>query len=57
MKNKNKKNNKENKKRIHIIVDAELHRKFKMMTAAEGKKMTEVIIEFIKDYIKGRRIK
>ncbi len=38
--------------RMSIVIDRELHHAFKAAAAAEGKKMTELIVEFIKDYTK-----
>jgi ParG len=47
-------------KRMNLNVPVELHNSFKATTAAEGKNMTDVLLEFIKDYVaknspKGRR--
>lgn len=39
------------RKRINLNVEANLHDAFKAATAAEGKKMTDVLIEFIKQYV------
>jgi len=48
---------------MNLNVPIELHNAFKSATAAEGKNMTDVLLEFIHDYImknssskpKGRR--
>jgi ParG len=50
-------------KRLNLNVPFQLHNAFKSATAAEGKNMTDVLLEFIQDYIsknsspkpKGRR--
>jgi hypothetical protein len=50
-------------KRMNLNVPLDLHNNFKSVTAAEGKNMTDVLLEFIRDYItkhssakpKGRR--
>jgi hypothetical protein len=50
-------------KRMNLNVPAELHNTFKSMTAAEGKNMTDVLLDFIQQYVskhpypktKGRR--
>jgi hypothetical protein len=50
-------------KRMNLNVPVQLHNAFKSTTAAEGKNMTDVLLEFIQDYItkhalskpKGRR--
>ena len=38
-------------KRMNLNVETNLHDAFKAATAAEGKKMTDVLIEFIKEYV------
>lgn len=38
-------------KRMNLNVEAGLHDAFKAATAAEGKKMTDVLIEFIQQYV------
>jgi hypothetical protein len=49
---------------MNLNVPAELHNTFKSMTAAEGKNMTDVLLDFIQQYVskpvsssktKGRR--
>ena len=48
---------------MNLNVPIELHNAFKSTTAAEGKNMTDVLLEFIQDYVmknstskpKGRR--
>jgi hypothetical protein len=39
-------------KRMNLNVEVDLHNAFKAATAAEGKNMTDVLLEFIQDYIK-----
>ena len=39
-------------KRMSLIIDPDLHRAFKLAAVAEGKEMSEVLIEFIKDYVR-----
>ena len=36
---------------MNLIVPVELHNAFKSATAAQGQNMTEVLLEFIQDYI------
>ena len=38
-------------KRMNLNVPVELHNSFKATTAAQGKNMTDVLMEFIKDYV------
>jgi len=49
---------------MNLNVDADLHNSFKAVTAAQGKNMTDVLLEFIAQYVskhssqparKGRR--
>ena len=46
-------------KRMNLNVPVELHNSFKSVTAAQGKNMTDVLLEFIRSYVKsspkGRR--
>jgi hypothetical protein len=44
-------------KRMNLNVPLELHNSFKSLTAAQGKNMTDVLLEFIQQYVKskGRR--
>ena len=46
-------------KRMNLNLPIELHNSFKATTAAQGLNMTDVLMEFIKDYLKkspkGRR--
>jgi ParG len=49
-------------KRMNLNVPLELHNAFKSVTAGQGKNMTDVLLEFIQNYItknspkpKGRR--
>lgn len=36
---------------MSLIISPELHRAFKMATVAEGKEMSEVLIQFIERYV------
>lgn len=38
--------------RLTIIIDRELHTQFKMAAAAQRQQMTEVLIDFIRDYVR-----
>lgn len=38
-------------KRMNLNVPIELHNRFKSLTAAEGANMTDVLLEFIRDYV------
>ena len=45
---------------MNLNVNAEIHNAFKAATAAKGLRMTDVLLEFIQDYVKksgpkGRR--
>ena len=44
-------------KRMNLNVPLELHNSFKSLTAAQGLNMTDVLLEFIQQYVKskGRR--
>jgi len=50
-------------KRMNLNVPLELHNQFKSVTAAAGSNMTDVLLDFIRDYVaehsspkpKGRR--
>ena len=50
-------------KRMNLNVPVELHNSFKSVTAAQGQNMTDVLLEFIQQYVakhsspqpKGRR--
>ncbi len=49
-------------KRMNLNVPLELHNNFKSVTAAQGQNMTDVLLEFIQNYVtkhsakpKGRR--
>jgi hypothetical protein len=51
-------------KRLNVNIAADLHRRFKSTTAAKGLEMTDVLLEFIQQYVakndpaaprKGRR--
>jgi predicted HicB family RNase H-like nuclease len=36
---------------MSLIISPDLHRAFKVAAAAEGREMTELILEFIQDYV------
>ena len=38
-------------KRLNLHIDPELHRAFKTAAAAQGKKMTDLVIDFIESYV------
>jgi hypothetical protein len=48
-------------KRMNLNVPVELHNAFKSISAAEGKNMTDILLEYIRSYVadhspkKGRR--
>jgi hypothetical protein len=44
-------------KRMNLNVPVDLHNSFKSLTAAQGLNMTDVLLEFIQQYVKskGRR--
>jgi hypothetical protein len=39
-------------KRMNVNIEAPLHDSFKAATAAQGENMTDVLLDFIRDYIK-----
>lgn len=39
-------------KKMNLNVEVDLHNAFKASTAAQGKSITEVLLEFIRDYVK-----
>jgi hypothetical protein len=39
-------------KRMNINIEASLHDAFKAATAAQGKNMTDVLLDYIADYVK-----
>ena len=41
----------EEMKRLNVHIDLELHNAFKAATAARGENMTDVILNFIEDYV------
>ena len=41
-------------KRLNMNVPRDLHDAFKAATAAEGKQMTDVLMDFIHDYVQRR---
>ncbi len=34
-----------------LLIPTQLHREFKTATAAQGKKMTDVLLDFIREYV------
>lgn len=44
-------------KRMNLNVPIELHNSFKAVTAAEGKNMTDILLEFIRSYVDKREPK
>jgi uncharacterized protein (DUF1778 family) len=44
-------------KRMNLNVDANMHNAFKAATAAQGENMTDVILQFIQDYVKKNGVK
>ena len=36
---------------MSLIIPPDLHRAFKVAAASEGKQMTELILDFIRDYV------
>ena len=43
-------------KRMNLNVEVELHNAFKGATAAQGKKMTDVLLEYIKQYVEKNKV-
>jgi hypothetical protein len=43
-------------KRMNLNVPVKLHSSFKSITAAEGQNMTDVLLEFIEDYIRRHAV-
>ncbi len=43
---------KEGYKKMNVNVETDLHNAFKAAAAAQGKSITEVLLEFIRDYVK-----
>ena len=43
-------------KRMNINIEASMHDAFKAATAAQGKNMTDVLLDFIADYVKKHGI-
>ena len=41
-------------KRVNLNIPIELHNAFKSVTAGEGKNMTDVLLEFIQQYVAER---
>lgn len=39
-------------KKMNLNVEVDLHNAFKAATAAQGKSITEVLLAFIRDYVK-----
>ena len=44
-------------KRVNLNIPADLHNEFKSATAAEGQKMTSVLLRFIKEYVAHHKAK
>ena len=42
-------------KRMNINVEASLHNAFKAAAALQGKEMTEVLLEFLKSYVRQHK--
>jgi hypothetical protein len=42
-------------KRVNINIPIELHNRFKASTAAQGREMTVVLLEFIQEYVAKHR--
>jgi predicted HicB family RNase H-like nuclease len=38
-------------KRLNVNITTELHRRFKSATAAQGLEMTDVVLQFIEQYV------
>ncbi len=43
--------NQPEEKRLNVILPVDLHRDFKVAAAAQGKNMTDVLMEFIWEYV------
>lgn len=39
-------------KRLNVIISTQLHSQFKSLAAAQGEKMTDILLEFIRDYVR-----
>jgi len=46
---------KEGFKKMNLNVEVKLHNDFKAVTAIQGKSMTDVLLEFIRDYVQKHR--
>jgi hypothetical protein len=46
---------KEGFKKMNLNVEVKLHNDFKAVTATQGKSMTDVLLEFIRDYVQKHR--
>jgi hypothetical protein len=44
-------------KRMNLNVPVELHNAFKSTTAVQGQNMTDVLLEFIKEYVERHSVK
>lgn len=40
---------------MSLIIPPDLHRAFKTATAADGKQMTDVLLEFIREYVEQHK--
>ena len=38
-------------KRVNLNIDAKLHRDFKIATVMQGKRMSDVLLDFIRQYV------
>ena len=46
---------KEGFKKMNLNVEVKVHNDFKAVTAAQGKSMTDVVLEFIREYVQKHR--
>jgi hypothetical protein len=46
---------KEGFKKMNLNVEVKLHNDFKAVTATQGKSMTDVLLEFIRDYVQKHK--
>jgi hypothetical protein len=47
----------EEPKRMNLNVPIELHNTFKSLTAAQGQNMTDVLLQFIREYVDRHSVK
>ena len=43
--------NEPRQRRVNLNIDAKLHRDFKIATVMQGKRMSDVLLEFIREYV------